>query len=90
MPAVSQHAPALGRRRESRAARGPARAVAGRVFRGGRVLTLVFAYLFAVYSFIQPAGYRRTYPALASRLAFARDSGATRGSACFTVSRVTW
>jgi len=84
MPAVSQHAPALSRRRrESRVGRGPARAVAARVFRGGRVLTVMFAYLFAVYSFILPVGYRRTYPALASRLAFARDFGGNTGLRLF-------
>jgi polyether ionophore transport system permease protein len=83
MPAVSQDAPALGRRRESRAARGPAGAVTARVFRSGRVLTVVFAYLFAIYSFIQPVGYRRTYPALAGRLAFARDFGGNTGLRLF-------
>ena len=56
MSAVSQDARPLSRQ-SPRAARGPASAVAARVLRGGRVLTATFAYLFAVYSFIQPVGY---------------------------------
>lgn len=77
MPAVSQDAPALSL--ETRAARGPAGAVAARVFRGGRVLTVTFAYLFAVYSFIQPVGYRGAYSALSARLAFARSFAGNTG-----------
>jgi ABC-2 type transport system permease protein len=81
MPAVNQDAPALSR--ETRTARGPAGAVAARVFRGGRVLTVTFAYLFAVYSFIQPLGYRGAYPALPARLAFARNFGGNTGLRLF-------
>jgi ABC-2 type transport system permease protein len=80
MSAVSQEAPP---RRTQAPARGPAGAVAARVLRGGRVLTATFGYLFAVYSFIQPAGYRGTYPALAGRLAFARDFGGNTGLRLF-------
>jgi hypothetical protein len=68
---------------------GPAGALIGRAFRDARVLTVVFTYLFAVYSFVQPVGYRRAYPALPARLAFARGFGAPRGCACFTVSQTT-
>jgi ABC-2 type transport system permease protein len=53
------------------------------VFRGGRVLTVTFAYLFAAYSFIQPVGYRRTYPTLPDRLAFARSFGPNTGIRVF-------
>ena len=41
----------------------------------GRVRTLGFAYLFAAYSYIQPAGYASTYPTVRSRLAFAHSFG---------------
>jgi polyether ionophore transport system permease protein len=81
MPAVSQGAPAL--RLGGRASGSPAAAVAARVLRGARVLTVTFAYLFAVYAFIQPVGYRRTYPGLPSRLAFARSFGGNTGLRLF-------
>lgn len=35
--------------------------------------TTVFASLFALYAYVQPFGYRRAYPTLAERLAFARS-----------------
>ena len=34
---------------------------------------LAFGYLFAIYAWIQPVGYRRTYPTHSERLAFARS-----------------
>jgi len=37
------------------------------------VRAIAFAYLFAVYSYIQPAGFRGTYPTLADRIAFAHS-----------------
>ncbi len=49
----------------------PARALARRAFRDARARTLAFGYLFALYAYIQPAGYRHAYPTLASRVAFA-------------------
>lgn len=51
----------------------PARALARRTFRDARVRTISFACLFAVIAYIQPVGYRDAYPALSSRLAFARS-----------------
>ena len=42
--------------------------VARRTFRDARVRTIAFAYLFAAVAFIQPVGYRHTYPTLADRL----------------------
>jgi ABC-2 type transport system permease protein len=36
-----------------------------------RVRTIVFAYMFAVYSYLQPAGYRSAFPTLLDREAFA-------------------
>ncbi len=44
-----------------------------RAFRDGRTRTITFAYLFAIYAYIQPVGYRSTYPSLADRLAFAHS-----------------
>jgi ABC-2 type transport system permease protein len=50
-----------------------AEALARRAFRDARTRTIAFAYLFALYSYIQPAGYRHAYPTLADREAFARS-----------------
>jgi ABC-2 type transport system permease protein len=83
MPATKTDAPALRRRPAGRAARGPASAVAARAFRGARLLTVTFAYLFAAFSFVQPVGYRRAYPALPARLAFARGFGGNTGLRLF-------
>jgi len=49
---------------------GAARALARRALRDARTRTLAFGYLFAIYAYIQPAGYRRAYPTLSDRLAF--------------------
>jgi ABC-2 type transport system permease protein len=51
----------------------PLRALARRGFADARIRTLAFAYLFAVYAFIQPVGYRHAYPEAADRAAFARS-----------------
>jgi ABC-2 type transport system permease protein len=53
-----------------------ARALTSRAFRDARTRTLVFAWLFALYAYIQPTGYRHAYPTLAERLAFARSFAA--------------
>jgi polyether ionophore transport system permease protein len=45
--------------------------LARRAFRDARARTIAFGYLFALYAYIQPVGYRHTYPTLADRLAFA-------------------
>jgi ABC-2 type transport system permease protein len=80
MPAVSQEAPARPRtRRQTRSGGGPAGALVQRAIRDGRTLTVVFAYLFLVYSFVQPVGYRRVYTTTASREEFARSFGANPG-----------
>ena len=50
----------------------PAAALARRSFRDARSRTVAFAYIFALYSWLQAAGYHHTYPTLADRLAFAR------------------
>jgi len=49
---------------------GPARALARRAFRDARTRTIAFAYLFAIYAYVQPAGYRSAYPTISDRLAF--------------------
>jgi ABC-2 type transport system permease protein len=80
MPAVSQEAPARPRaRRHTRTGGGPGGALVQRAIRDGRVLTVVFTYLFLVYSFIQPVGYRRVYTTAASRAEFARGFGSNPG-----------
>jgi polyether ionophore transport system permease protein len=77
---VSQEAPARPRaRREARSGSGPAGALMMLEIRGARMLSVVFVYLFLVYSFIQPVGYRRVYTTAVSRAAFARDFGANPG-----------
>lgn len=53
--------------------RAAAIALVRRAVKDARVRTLAFAYLFALYAFIQAAGYRSAYPTLADRLAFAHS-----------------
>jgi ABC-2 type transport system permease protein len=48
-------------------------ALARRAFRDARVRTISYAYLFAIYAYVQAVGYRHTYPTLAGRLAFAHS-----------------
>jgi polyether ionophore transport system permease protein len=50
----------------------PAGSLVRRSFLDARTRTLAFAYIFAVYSWLQAAGYHRAYPTLADRMAFAR------------------
>jgi ABC-2 type transport system permease protein len=52
---------------------GPIPTLARRAFRDGRTRTITFAYLFGVYSYVQPLAYRHGYPTLSSRLAFSRS-----------------
>jgi ABC-2 type transport system permease protein len=49
------------------------RALMGQAMRDARTRTLAFAALFALYSYIQPVGWRHAYPTLADRVAFARS-----------------
>src|SRR5499433_2371220 len=80
MPATKAEAPARPRAgRGTRAGGGSAGALTGRAFRDARVLTVVFTYLFAVYSFVQPVGYRRVYTTPVSREDFARSFGTNPG-----------
>lgn len=58
-------------------------ALAIQVLRDSRIRTLGFAYLFAVYSFLQPYGYRKAYPSVASRMAFASTFGQNKGLRIF-------
>jgi ABC-2 type transport system permease protein len=59
------------------------RALARRAFRDARIRTISFAYLFVIYSYIQPVGYRHTFPTAASRLAFARSFANNKGLRMF-------
>ncbi len=59
--------------------RGPGCVLARRAFLDARIRTVAFAYLFAVYSFIQPVGYRHGYPTPSDRLAFARSFANDKG-----------
>jgi ABC-2 type transport system permease protein len=52
---------------------GPALALARRAFADAKVRTLAFAYLFAIYAYIQCVGYRHSYPTLKSRIEFAQS-----------------
>ncbi len=54
-------------------ARPAAWALTRRAFRDARTRTIAFAYLFALYSYIQPVGYRHAYPTLSERLGFAHS-----------------
>jgi ABC-2 type transport system permease protein len=62
---------------------GPGRALAVRTFADARIRTIAFAYLFALYAFVQPFGYRHTYPAAEDRLAFARSFAGNTGLRLF-------
>ena len=42
-----------------------------------------FAYVFAAVSYIQPVGYRHTYPTLAERLGFAHSFGDNKAVVLF-------
>jgi ABC-2 type transport system permease protein len=44
-----------------------------RAFLDARTRTVAFAYIFAVYSWVQAAAFHHTYPTLADRVAFARS-----------------
>ncbi|MGO9320581.1 MAG: polyketide antibiotic transporter [Solirubrobacteraceae bacterium] len=59
--------------RGAAASLGAARALARRGVRDARTRTIAFAYLFAIYAYIQPAGFRHAYPTVADRLAFAHS-----------------
>ncbi len=61
----------------------PGLALALRAFSDARIRTLVFAYLFALYAYVQAFGYRHAYPTLAERIAFARSFGDNIGLRLF-------
>jgi len=69
-------APAAARRRGGRTPLVAELAIARRALRDARTRTLAFAYLFALYAYVQPAGYRHAYPTLAGRVDFARSFAA--------------
>lgn len=51
----------------------PARALVVRTVRDARVRTVSFAFLYALYAYVQAVGYRHTYPTVADRLSFAHS-----------------
>jgi ABC-2 type transport system permease protein len=51
----------------------PTAALVRRAFLDARTRTLTFAYIYAVYSWVQTAAYHTTYPTVADRTAFARS-----------------
>ena len=55
-----------------------ARALARQAFRDARTRTITFAALFLLYAYVQPVGYRQSYPTLADRLAFAHGLGTNK------------
>ncbi|MGA8354069.1 MAG: hypothetical protein WB698_07880 [Solirubrobacteraceae bacterium] len=55
------------------AGRAPVIALARRAFRDARVRMISFVYLFALYAYIQPVGYRDGYPTIAERTDFAHS-----------------
>jgi ABC-2 type transport system permease protein len=58
----------------SRAVATPAAlALARRAFRDARVRMVAFAYLFGLYAYVQPVGYRHAYPTVADRIGFSRS-----------------
>jgi ABC-2 type transport system permease protein len=65
------------------AADGPARALARRALRDAGTRTIGFAYLFALYAYVQPAAYRHTYRTASDRLAFAQSFAGNKGLRLF-------
>ena len=51
----------------------PVSTLVRRTFLDARVRTISFACLFGIYGYIQPVGFRHTYPTIESRLQFARS-----------------
>jgi ABC-2 type transport system permease protein len=63
----------------ARPAPGAERALIRRRLLDVRMMTAACAYLFAIYAYIQPSGYRTAYKTLAERLAFAQSFGTSKG-----------
>jgi len=72
-----------GRQAATAGRRSPGGPLARRAFLDGRIRTAAFAYVFAAYSYIQPAGFRSAYPTPADRLSFARSFGTNKGIRLF-------
>jgi ABC-2 type transport system permease protein len=53
--------------------------LATRELRDSRIRIVAFGYVFAVYSFVQPVGFRHTFPDRRSRLGFADSFGVNKG-----------
>jgi ABC-2 type transport system permease protein len=59
--------------------RGAERALVRRRLLDVRVMTAATAYVFAIYSYVQPSGYSSIYKTTAARVAFARSFGTSKG-----------
>jgi ABC-2 type transport system permease protein len=58
-------------------------ALVRRALRDARTRTLSFAYLFAIYGYVQAQGYRNSYPTVADRLVFAHSFGSNEALRLF-------
>ena len=83
MAAGSKALHVRGLPRAAPAARAPVLALVRRAFRDARVRTICFVYLFALYAYIQPVGYRDGYPTIAERVGFARSFGGNKAVRLF-------
>jgi ABC-2 type transport system permease protein len=61
------------------ATRSAERALVRRRLLDVRVMTAACAYVFAIYSYVQPSGYSSIYKTTAERVAFARSFGPSKG-----------
>lgn len=61
--------------------RAPGPVLARQAWHDARVRTAIFAWLFLLYAYVQPAGYRRSFPTLDDRLVFAHGVGQSAGLA---------
>lgn len=59
------------------------RVLARRALGDARVRTIAFAFLFAVNAYVQPVGYRHTYPTPADRASFAHSFAGNKGLRLF-------
>jgi ABC-2 type transport system permease protein len=61
----------------------PGAALTRQLLRDARVRTISFAYVFAAYSYVQPAGYRNAYPTTSDRVGFAGSFAENKGLRLF-------
>jgi polyether ionophore transport system permease protein len=59
------------------------RAIARRTLAGARVRDVCFGGFFLLFAYVNPVGYRHTYPTLAERIAFAQSFGTNKAVVLF-------